>query len=51
MSLASVLGRLAKALPVIVAAAPDVINAGKQVRKALRKSKKKPKLEEAPVAP
>jgi hypothetical protein len=50
MSLASVLGRIAKVVPVVVAAAPDVINAGKQVRKALKKSKKK-KLEEAPVAP
>jgi hypothetical protein len=39
MSIASVLSRLAKTLPAILAAAPGVIDAAKQVQEALRKPK------------
>lgn len=40
MSLASLLRRLSKALPVILAAAPGVVDAVKQVQGALKKPKK-----------
>jgi hypothetical protein len=40
MSIASLLKRLTKALPVILAAAPGVVDAVKQVQEALRKPKK-----------
>ena len=40
MSIASLLKRVTKALPVVLAAAPGVIDAVKQVKKALKKPKK-----------
>ena len=40
MSLASLLKRVANAVPVILAAAPGVIDAVRQVRQALKKPKK-----------
>ena len=40
MSIASLLKRLTSALPVILAAAPPVLDAVKQVRKAIKKPKK-----------
>lgn len=39
MSIKSLLRRLAKALPVVLAAAPGVVDAVKQVQEALRKPK------------
>ena len=39
MSIASVLSRLTRAMPAILAAAPTVIEAVKQVRQALKKPK------------
>ena len=40
MSVASFLKRLTNALPVILAAAPGVVDAAKQVQQALKKPKK-----------
>lgn len=39
MSLASIVTRLTRALPAVLAAAPTVLDAVKQVREALRKPK------------
>jgi hypothetical protein len=41
MSLKSILTRVAKAAPVVVAHAPAVIAAAKEVKKALKKSARK----------
>ena len=40
MSISSVLKRLAKAIPVIVAAAPGIIDSVQEVRRAFKKSRK-----------
>jgi hypothetical protein len=40
MSIASILKRLTQALPAILAAAPGIVDAARQVRQALKKPKK-----------